>query len=457
MEHLTFSDIPGDVLAGLLDKAGTAEGISPRPLMGEPSKQDAYQRAELYAGGFIELPKDDKLSLSPAFTQVATVLLNPRTNVTMRIWGNDSQCAETNIQFPGAIHDGRGVILNQTGGYYSITAFVDNDDITEMLSGIIPGGVEEDIDFEFEAHLDTTVAAVMLSAIDLARNHMKSVKHHDRDVSAFSFTAQELVDYQQERWGLTGFNDMITYAAAAGLMPDSPSLSATIDALSELVKAEVLQESKTGNYSLSPVLEPLVHLTTELRAGLQWQVVSRFSEDELLWSNRIYLFGDRSLILCLSPTIENRVYIARTRKQELIDFLLDEMTTELVSSYPEAPEATEVPAEEEAPMKAKAPAQTRTGATCEQCGAVLRAGVKFCSKCGSAVVSPKVPKTEPTCSNCGNRLKANAKFCTKCGTAVEKSKVVQETPKCRNCGRTLKSGVKFCPGCGTPVETDGIE
>lgn len=52
---------------------------------------------------------------------------------------------------------------------------------------------------------------------------------------------------------------------------------------------------------------------------------------------------------------------------------------------------------------------------CEQCGAELLDGAKYCTNCG------KEYKEEKMCPNCNAPIKDGAKFCTKCGCNLEKS------------------------------------
>jgi len=76
--------------------------------------------------------------------------------------GNDSACGETNIQFPRDIMQGGGVILNQLGRMYRISAFADDSTVVKMMGDAIPEPLEQDLQFEFKAHLDNTVAAILL-------------------------------------------------------------------------------------------------------------------------------------------------------------------------------------------------------------------------------------------------------------------------------------------------------
>ncbi|MDP2730534.1 MAG: zinc ribbon domain-containing protein [Dehalococcoidales bacterium] len=120
-----------------------------------------------------------------------------------------------------------------------------------------------------------------------------------------------------------------------------------------------------------------------------------------MWSHRVYLFGDRGLIFCLAPTIEGRLFISRVKRQELIDYLLDEMTTTLVATSHEVPSVE---------------SQTQPAVACSQCGEILDLKAKFCDSCGAPVSAAEV---KPTCPDCGSELKASSRFCPECGRPTD--------------------------------------
>lgn len=49
--------------------------------------------------------------------------------------------------------------------------------------------------------------------------------------------------------------------------------------------------------------------------------------------------------------------------------------------------------------------------SCEQCGALMEAGQKFCSKCGAAV-------KKESCPSCGQKIQSGDQFCPSCGTKL---------------------------------------
>ena len=111
-------------------------------------------------------------------------------------------------------------------------------------------------------------------------------------------------------------------------------------------------------------------------------------------------------------------------------------------------------------LNAKPEATASAASVCLSCGAVLKPGAKFCSKCGSTIAASPAPAPAPqpepkteilmpapepetqteilmpapapapvqnepqpssACPNCGAALKPNAKFCSKCGITLSPS------------------------------------
>jgi predicted amidophosphoribosyltransferase len=495
MSLTVFSDVPRSILALLLDRVGEARGMSPRLIMGKPDSLGPQQIAELYAGGFIELPDKLTISLTPQFIKVARVLLNPQTNLNIRIWGRDSICGETNIQFPRDIMDGGGVILNQLGRMYRISAFIDDTTVVKMMGDAIPEPIEQDLQFEFKAHLDNTVAAILFAVIDLARIKAGDKKNTEL-VLSMVFPAQEIYSYMYDRWSLTGFKDLITYVTAVGMMPEAPSLTDTVDGLRVLVKAGLLKEIRKDNYQLVKAIEPLVRLTVGQPSGIQWQSVSLMDNGEQIISNRTFLFADRSLMLCFAPTVKGRLFISRVRRKEITDFLASEITTTVAAVHQgaNASSAAKRPAPVAAasgprpktttpvvqrptapppgpPAAAPIPVASPVNLTaspeviCTQCGAKLSPDAKHCSQCGAPVVAQKTTSAPApaaassqiliTCPQCGAILKPDAKHCNQCGAPVIKQSI-PTSPVCSNCGQIQKPGAKFCAKCGAPMGGQAI-
>lgn len=235
------------MLARLLDLAGPAEGISPRPLLGDPGQLEPQQLAQLYAGGILELPQDGRIALTPVFTQVARVLLQPRTNITFRLWNGDGLRGETSILFPGFIPGGGGVVLNQLGSYYRITAFIDDADVFNLVRPALPSAPDEPLDFEFQGHFEVTTAAVLFGVFDLVRRKAQSQKGKKAQKTVL-FSPHMVGKFLRDEWGFTGFHQFISYVAAAGMKPEPPSQSETVQALQTLARAGALTEIDANQY-----------------------------------------------------------------------------------------------------------------------------------------------------------------------------------------------------------------
>ncbi len=390
------ADIPRSVLARLLDIAGKPTSISPRLLMGNPAELYSFQLAELYASDFIELPKGDSIKLSPTFLKIARVLLNPQTNLTFRIWGDLDMCAEANVQFPGHIIDGSGVILNQVDTRYRISAFVDQSDIFKLIWPLIPPDSEQEINFDFEGHFKLPVIAVLFGFIDLARRKAKGgTAQAGNDIMTSSL--QQVNDYLSNQWGLTGFEDFITYITVAGMNYNPPSLSQILESLILLTDAKVLIKEKGDNYTLAPVFVPLVTRTIGDQAGLQWQRVTQLPSGELLWSHRIYVFTDSSLILQFAPTVEGKVFVSKVTPKQITDFLIEEVTLPplIVSVKPEIPEASVARPGASSGTREPTTPIARVDTQCRFCGKKNSQEAVTCKSCGHLLADNQSPRSSP--------------------------------------------------------------
>jgi hypothetical protein len=60
---------------------------------------------------------------------------------------------------------------------------------------------------------------------------------------------------------------------------------------------------------------------------------------------------------------------------------------------------------------------------------------------GMGMAPAPAPAGGAHCPSCGQSVRAGAKFCEKCGASMA-------APTCAKCGATLSPGAKFCAGCG---------
>jgi len=413
MNSQNFPDIPRPVLAYLLDLAGPPRALSVRSLMGTPSPLTPDQISELLADRIIGFSDVGVMEPSSEFRPVASVLLAPRTTVNFRTWENNGNRGETILLFPGTIVEGRGVILNQVDDNYRIQAFASDAEISEFVRPHLPA--DDGQALEFETLVDAPTAAVLFAIMDLARNKTgSSVPAYDGSSSTV-LPVQKIYKYLTEAWGLNGPKDFLTYISAAGLMNAPPTSAEIVQAMISLGEAGALVEASSGEYAVSPAVQALAHLADGFQGGIQWKRTSLLGSGALEVSNRIFLFGDSSPMLCFSPAADGAVWVSAVRKQDIVDFLADEIASRPPSGRaPDPKKLNKVPVA--APPKSALPA-------CASCGRELKPGRKFCIYCGAAVSSQKTadspsPALDKVCPKCGTSIRLTAKFCKTCGAPL---------------------------------------
>jgi serine/threonine protein kinase len=114
---------------------------------------------------------------------------------------------------------------------------------------------------------------------------------------------------------------------------------------------------------------------------------------------------------------------------------------------------------------------------CTKCQSRFAEGVKFCGRCGNTTFQPvtgelptppqaaapapvMAPATpgEVTCQRCGQVYAAGIKFCGRCGIPIGTSALDWRQPKpvevfCVSCGTSYPGGTKFCGRCGKPIRS----
>ena len=161
-------------------------------------------------------------------------------------------------------------------------------------------------------------------------------------------------------------------------------------------------------------MRPLVDLTKDLSSGLQWQRVTLLESGDTLVVNRIYLYGEDGLTLCLAPTTQARMLVASVARRDVLTFVVDEITGVAGASSRVS---------DAAPATQEALPETPAWTACPNCDADLDGDQAFCVSCGARIQSAEPePEPEPKarfCTECGARIEGDSRFCTECGATVE--------------------------------------
>ena len=91
---------------------------------------------------------------------------------------------------------------------------------------------------------------------------------------------------------------------------------------------------------------------------------------------------------------------------------------------------------------------------CEECGAEVPAGDRFCVDCGAKLPEPEKTEESNVCAKCGKPIMGDARFCIYCGAPIEKKtgepKPEKNVKKCAKCGfETEDMSMNFCENCGS--------
>ena len=86
---------------------------------------------------------------------------------------------------------------------------------------------------------------------------------------------------------------------------------------------------------------------------------------------------------------------------------------------------------------------------CDNCGASIKRGIKFCTKCGNSVPEKKDTEIKRICRNCNIEYSNDVEFCGECGGRLEDT-----ISKCKKCNFVFDKQYKFCPKCGEKTDAD---
>ena len=368
MLEAVLPGIEGALLGNLLDRAGAPGPLSPRPALGEGRSPSPEEAAELFAAGILERPDGGHIRFTPAFREVSGILLDPGTTITVRAWGSDDICGETNALFPRSISSGSGVILNQDGTRLELRAWLTPKDVLNLVADFFPPGPADARPLPFEANLHMATTATFLGLVDLSRGLPDVQREGDED--RVGIPAADVHGYLAGRWGLVGFEHLIGYLPVVGGAPHPPSRREVEHALHELADAEILKRTAAGEYYLSRSVEALAALTPSVIPGLQWQRATLAGPDEILLADRLYLFGDDFLIFAFEASGPDAIHLSTPTRGEIVQLLSKGMTVPVVRPH-QAPSST---------PEGSAP-ETKAR-FCTQCGRQLKPGAGFCTGCG---------------------------------------------------------------------------
>ena len=328
VEHV-FPELRDGILASLIDAAGPSQNISPRLTMGDPESPDADDLAHLYADAVLtKAAPPTREMLSPEFLRAADVLRDPATNLNLRVWAASNDCAESNLQFPGSIAEGNGVILTSGEIGTKVAAFADSRQVIGMAAPFLrwandqPGADPP----PFEALLDFSSAIALCAAVDVSLVA-------GRDSAPKPFTVRDLHEHVLRRWGVSTFGELLTHGMAAIMAGHPPALQPFGLAVRTLAECDIFDSEDSETFVLAPAFLPAARRIVAPSAGLIWQRVSRLPDGDLERSSQNFLAVDRA-VLRLAPGQPGHLYFELGGRTLARDFIASELASNLPAASP---------------------------------------------------------------------------------------------------------------------------
>lgn len=329
-----FPRIPGGVLAALLDATGPSAKMSPRHAMPAAATLQRDDLARLYA---VDILTDPAAPLPEApskdFRSIAAVLRDPTINLTLRLWSHSSDCAETNFQFPRGIAEGHGVILQSGEDGWQISAFADSEHVIAAAAPFLrwAAAAGDAAPPPFEALLDFASAMALCAGVDFCLGQTSDAPR--------SFTVPELHAYLHARWGVSGFEELLTHGMAAIMAGHPPELQPFGLAVRTLSRCGIFTSEDDEHFSLAPGFLPAARCLCRPAAGLVWQRVSRLPDGVFERSCQSFL-AVNGAVLRLAPGRPGELYFELGDATMARDFVADELAALPATKAPPPPTRT---------------------------------------------------------------------------------------------------------------------
>ena len=318
---------PGS-LAWLLKLVSSTTVLPHLPRLAKAAPPDQDELEQLPRAKIFSMPEAKPDSVTSMGHEVLFALSSPVTAVTVRLWASEQSSVETCAYFPGNIIAGQGILLNeQLDGLWQLSGMVDDAMLLAMATLMIPPSPVNWISkINFKAHLDSSTAAVLCALFDLARTAYRKQGFPETGLEpGTDFSLGEISGFLDACWGLSDFDQMITYLPATCMLGEPPSLTAIDMAVDGLVGNGFLEERITGRLLLCETLQEIIPALYGLRTGLQWQRVSILPEGDVAASNRIFLVGPGGMVFSFIASLADHVFLERISGDEMAAFFANEV------------------------------------------------------------------------------------------------------------------------------------
>lgn len=361
---------------------------------------------QLAGAGLVQQKQgSDAWDLTALGREVSKLLASPKNHVSLRVWASDTASVASSAYYPGNLGAGSGIIANElNNGDWQLAGMVDGLSLAKIVTHLAPDEPEEWVgSLEFEAHTDSVTSTVLCAILDIGRTLYRRQGFLDVGLEPGSaFHSGEVTGYLEASWGVSRFDQLITYMPAIIMQGNPPTISQVDFALNVLVDADVLERSITGRYIFGEGLRSVIPALHGLRSGFQWLKTALLDGDERAVSNRVYLIGPAGAVFMISATVAGQALLKLCSYKEIQCFLTDQVAEMLpLESSNTAQKAGEEPEIDKT--------------VCQSCQKPMSIDSRFCSHCGTQLIIDSAKLYEIACTQCGFTIREGAHFCTQCG------------------------------------------
>ncbi len=305
--------IPAGVLAHLLDRVGGANPLSPRHRLGDSSPITRVQRGQLESFGLVDRGSGE-LTVSPAFADIARVILEPHSVVDVRLW-NGLDVASVRA----VLSHETGVAVNEVNGMVVISGPVTPKSLGGLLAPVLPGTDRHlDPGVSLDLHL-TVVDTLAFAAVFEATRSALALGVPTTGLPLDAVIAHSTPDPTSP--SADDFRLLTRIMGRATSLPTAEQISTSLHTLASTGLVTI----DGATISPAEVLVALAGLFPPEMPGWRWQRTTQHAGELTTWSDHLVITGVAGAALRIAPGAPGHLALATVTTAERVSGLASEL------------------------------------------------------------------------------------------------------------------------------------